>query len=73
MNQEYTLRFDVTLDNGETYYYYTRLLQRAGTNISEYLEFADSFYQTCLIPRMHPRWQLIWNRMRHRPTAPMRI
>ena len=48
MNQEYTLRFDVTLDNGETYYYYTRLLQRAGTNISEYLEFADSFYQTCL-------------------------
>ena len=26
MNQEYTLRFDVTLDNGETYYYYTRLL-----------------------------------------------
>ena len=50
MNQEYTLRFDVTLDNGETYYYYTRLLQRAGTNISEYLEFADSFYQTCLDP-----------------------
>ena len=48
MNQEYTLRFDVTLDNGETYYYYTRLLQRAGTNISDYLEFADNFYQTYL-------------------------
>lgn len=48
MNQEYTLRFDVTLEDGSTYYYYTRLLQRAGSNIEEYLTFAEEFYQKCL-------------------------
>ena len=37
MNQEYTLRFEVTLENGESYHYYTRLLQRVGTNIEECL------------------------------------
>ena len=47
MNQEYTLRFDVTLENGKTYYYYTRILQRAGINVKEYLEFAQDFYQRC--------------------------
>lgn len=48
MNQEYTLRFDVTLKSGKTYYYYTRLLQRAGTNVSQYLEFVEDFYQKCV-------------------------
>lgn len=48
MNQEYTLRFDVTLKNGEMYYYYTRLLQRAGINTVQYLNFVDNFYQKCL-------------------------
>lgn len=47
MNQEYTLRFDVTLENGKTYYYYTRILQRAGVNVEDYLEFAQEFYQKC--------------------------
>ncbi len=50
MNQEYTLRFDVTLEEGEVYHYYTRLLQRAGTNLEEYLEYVDMFYQSCLDP-----------------------
>jgi len=50
MNQEYTLRFDVTLENGDVYYYYTRLLQRAGTNLEEYLAYVDMFYQSCMDP-----------------------
>ncbi len=50
MNQEYTLRFDVTLDDGDVYHYYTRLLQRAGTNLEEYLKYVDMFYQSCLDP-----------------------
>lgn len=48
MNQEYTLRFDVTLKSGEIYYYYTRLVQRAGINTTQYLKFADDFYQNCI-------------------------
>lgn len=48
MNQEYTLRFDVTLENGKTYYYYTRLLQRAGINTTQYLDFVENFYQKCM-------------------------
>lgn len=48
MNQEYTLRFEITLEDGESYHYYTRLLQRAGTNIEEYLDFAQMFYLSCL-------------------------
>lgn len=48
MNQEYTLRFHVTLDDGSVYYYYTRLIQRAGMNTSHYLEFAENFYQQCI-------------------------
>lgn len=50
MNQEYTLRFNVELENGETYYYYTRLLQRAGLNVSEYVEFVKDFYVKCTTP-----------------------
>lgn len=48
MNQEYTLRFDVTLKGGKTYYYYTRLLQRAGINTTQYLDFVQDFYQKCM-------------------------
>lgn len=48
MNQEYTLRFDVTLKTGETYYYYTRLIQRAGINTTQYLDFVQDFYQKCI-------------------------
>lgn len=48
MNQEYTLRFDIQLKSGETYYYYTRLLQRSLVNLDQYLEFANTFYQQCM-------------------------
>lgn len=50
MNQEYTLRFEVQLEDGDSYYYYTRLLQRAGIQIQEYLDFAKDFYETCTNP-----------------------
>lgn len=50
MNQEYTLRFEIQLENGENYFYYTRLLQRAGLNIQEYLTFAKDFYESCTTP-----------------------
>ena len=48
MNQEYTLRFDVKMKDGKTYYYYTRVLQRASANLNEYLDFAENFYQKCI-------------------------
>ncbi len=48
MNQEYTLCFNVKLKNGKNYYYYTRLLQRTGTDFQPYLEFSENFYQKCL-------------------------
>ncbi len=48
MNQEYTLRFDVTLKDGATYYYYTRIVQRSGIDIEQYLDFAVDFYEKCI-------------------------
>lgn len=48
MNQEYTLRFAVTLNEGKTYYYYTRILQRNGVHTSDYLDFVNNFYQKCI-------------------------
>lgn len=48
MNQEYTLCLALLLEDGNTYYYYTRLLQRVGTDIEECLEFVEMFYQSCL-------------------------
>lgn len=45
MNQEYLIRFTVTLDSGEKLYYYNRLLQRAGLNVTQYLEFVSDFYE----------------------------
>ena len=48
MNQEYTLRFDVTLKDGNTYYYYTRIVQRAGISTTQYLEFVEDFYQNSI-------------------------
>lgn len=43
MNQEYSLVFSLNLGE-ETFYYYTRLIQRAGLNTEKYLEFVNSFY-----------------------------
>lgn len=48
MNQEYTLRFDMTLENGETYYYYTRIIQRSGIDIDQYLDYTTDFYEKCI-------------------------
>lgn len=45
MNQEYLIRFTVTLENGEKLFYYNRLLQRAGLNVTQYLEFVQDFYE----------------------------
>ncbi len=42
MNQEYSLAFTLTTDEGE-YYYYTRILQRSGLNTEKYLQFAKQF------------------------------
>lgn len=48
MNQEYILQFEVKLEGGTTAYYYTRLIQRSGVSLTDYLKFADMFYQTCM-------------------------
>lgn len=48
LNQEYTLQFEVKMEDGSTAYYYTRLVQRSGVSLTEYLNFANMFYQTCL-------------------------
>lgn len=43
MNQEYSLVFTLNTEEG-SWYYYTRLIQRAGLNTGQYLEFVNSFY-----------------------------
>ena len=43
MNQEYALNFTLSTEDG-TWNYYTRLLQRAGLNTAQYVEFVNSFY-----------------------------
>ena len=48
LNQEYILEFQIELESGESAYYYTRLVQRSGVTMTDYLEFANRFYQTCL-------------------------
>lgn len=48
MNQEYLLHFTVTLAGGQKVYYYTRVLQRAGLNTGQYLEFVTNFYEKCM-------------------------
>lgn len=45
MNQEYLIRFTLTLEGGEKIYYYSRLVQRAGLNVSQYLAFVSDFYE----------------------------
>lgn len=48
LDREYVLRFTVSTEDGRNIYYYTRLLQRSGLNISKYLEFAQNFTEQCL-------------------------
>ncbi len=48
LDQEYLLTFTVTLQDGRTVYFYTRIVQRSSTSVSLYLEYAREFYENCL-------------------------
>ncbi|MBQ9061321.1 MAG: hypothetical protein IJ121_00630 [Eubacterium sp.] len=53
MDQEYAICFAVDMEdedgeNGRTVYYYTRIVQKTGTNLEAYLTFADRFYRACI-------------------------
>ncbi|MGI6012254.1 MAG: hypothetical protein ACOX8H_12295 [Ruminococcus sp.] len=48
MDQEYMLCFAVDYGEEDTAYYYTRIVQRAGLNTSQYLEFVQDFYERCM-------------------------
>lgn len=48
MNQEYMLRFTVDIGQDTPVYYYTRLVQRSGLDVSGYLEFVQNFSESCL-------------------------
>ena len=48
MNQEYTLKFTLECKDKEPIYYYTRLVQRAGLNASQYIKFVQDFYEKSL-------------------------
>ncbi|MBR2188315.1 MAG: hypothetical protein IJ860_02740 [Eubacterium sp.] len=55
MDQEYAIRFEVVTadaeENGgaeDTVYYYTRLVQKTGTNLDAYLAFVNRFYRNCI-------------------------
>ena len=47
MDREYPICFCVKTSAGD-YYYYSRVLQRADLIINQYIEFVNSFYQTCI-------------------------
>lgn len=48
MDQEYMLCFIVDYGGSDPAYYYTRIVQRAGLNTSQYLEFVQDFYERCM-------------------------
>ncbi len=48
LNQEYLLTFSVDIGEEAPIRYYTRLVQRSGISVGEYLAFAEEFYQNCL-------------------------
>ena len=48
MNREYMLRLTAELSGGKPLYFYTRIIQRSGLNISGYLEYVQNFYEACL-------------------------
>ena len=52
MGQEYMLKFTVDTGDGSGIYYYTRIVQRTGQNLSWYLSYVDAFYQNCLNKNM---------------------
>jgi hypothetical protein len=46
--QEYTLRFSVDIGQDEPVYYYTRIIQAAGVEMSGYFSFVSDFTDLCL-------------------------
>ena len=48
MNQEYTLKLEVAYGNGQSAWYYTRIVQRNGVEVGDYLAYTQMFAQTCL-------------------------
>lgn len=48
LDQEYMLKFTVTLESGKTVYFYTRILQRSNTSMTLYLDYIRDFYENCL-------------------------
>ena len=53
MDQEYAICFAADMEdedgeNQKTVYYYTRIVQKTGTNLEAYLAFADRFYRSCI-------------------------
>ncbi len=48
LDQEYMLKFTVSLQNGKTVYYYTRIVQRSNTSVALYLDYIREFYENCL-------------------------
>ncbi|MCQ2509021.1 MAG: hypothetical protein MJ116_00960 [Lachnospiraceae bacterium] len=48
LDQEYMLKFTVTLGDGKPVYFYTRILQRSNTSVTLYLDYIREFYENCL-------------------------
>lgn len=62
MNQEYTLKLEVGYGDGQSAWYYTRIVQRNGVEVGDYLAYTQMFAQTCLdktqaealVPQLEP-------------------
>ncbi len=48
LDQEYMLKFTVSLEDGTDVYYYTRIVQRSSTSVTLYLNYIQEFYENCL-------------------------
>lgn len=48
LDQEYLLKFTVSMQDGREAYYYTRIVQRSNTSVAQYLEYIRKFYENCL-------------------------
>ena len=64
MNQEYTLKLEVAYGNGQSAWYYTRIVQRNGVEVGDYLAYTQMFAQTCLEKRRRKRSFRSLSRMR---------
>ncbi|MDO4616037.1 MAG: hypothetical protein Q4B03_01110 [Lachnospiraceae bacterium] len=48
LDQEYLLKFTVSLGDGSSVFYYTRIVQRSNVSAAQYLSYAREFYENCL-------------------------